>query len=490
MIKSENNNSPHKFISDPNKPAYLLMHEAINEIRGPLIFLKPLPNPIYTGLLKINLANGEIRTAQIIDASENAVVAQVFEGTYNLQRNNTMIIQEGSIFKLPVSEAMLGTPLNGIGQPLDNSIKLSPEIYLEVTSRPINPSARDVPKYPIETGIPAIDGMNTIVKGQKIPIFTSPGIPAEKLIVRIASYLISQTKYDLKVVFGAMGITSREGAYYIQQLGSMTGAENIAYFMNYIDDPSVETILTPRCALTFAEYLAFDKGYDVLVILSDMLNYAQALRVISAAREEIPGRRGYPGYLYTDMASIYERAGRIKGEKGSITQVPIVTMPNNDITHPVPDLTGYSTEGQIVLSSNLYYKGINPPIDVNPSLSRLMNSGIGEGYTRYDHKAVSNQLYAIYSNGIHLRELTQITVEESLSELDKIYLEFADIFEQVFVASAPKSIEETLDLGWKLLGLIPKKELNRIPEPILEKFYKESSFSEFREGDKVERVKN
>jgi V/A-type H+-transporting ATPase subunit B len=469
---------------------FKVAHEAINEIRGPLIFLKPLPSAMYSGLLRLELPNQEVRTAQIIDASEEVIIAQVFEGTYNLRRDMTMIIQEHDIFRLPVSDAMLGTPLSGIGRPLDPTVRLSPREYLDVTATPINPSARDVPRAPIETGVPAIDAMNTLVKGQKIPIFTSPGLPVEDMVVRIASHVASQSEYDLRVVFGAMGITRREGTYYMEQIGSAAGADNIAYFMNYIEDPTVERILTPRCALTFAEYLAFEQGYDVLVILSDMLSYAQSLREISAAREEIPGRRGYPGYLYTDMASIYERAGRIKGREGSVTQMPVVTMPNNDITHPVPDLTGYSTEGQIVLSNDLYYRSINPPIDVNPSLSRLMNSGIGEGYTRFDHKYVSNQLYAIYSEGVRLRELTQITGEESLTDLDRKYLRFADIFEQVFVASSPRNFASTLDLGWELLGLIPKNELNRIPETLLEQRYKAMTQEQIMEEHRVEGIEN
>ena len=391
-----------------------------------------------------------------------------------------MIVEHNDIFRLAVSDAMLGIPLSGIGIPLEEGIRLSPDAYRDVTANPINPSARDEPKAPIETGVPAIDCMNTLIKGQKIPIFTSPGLPVEKLVVRIAAHVASQAE-NLKVVFGAMGITRREGNYYMEQIGSLAGADNIAYFMNYVDDPSVERLLTPRCALTFAEYLAFELGHDVLVILSDMLSYAQALREIAASREEIPGRRGYPGYLYTDMASIYERAGRIKGKRGSITQIPIVTMPNSDITHPVPDLTGYSTEGQIVLSNNLYYRGINPPIDVNQSLSRLMNSGIGQGFTRFDHKALSNQLYAGYSEGIKLRELTQITGQESLSLLDQKYLQFADVFEKVFIGSGPKSFVETLDLAWSMLGLLPKQELTRISESLLHEKYKEVSLESIME---------
>ena len=461
-----------------DKSLYRRTFEAIDEIKGPLVFLKAMPEAMYGGIIEIIQEDGTHRVAQIIDASDKAIIAQVFEGTYNLERRGTLIFQYEDIFHMPVSDAMLGIPLSGLGEPLDPTILISPVKYLDVTSNPINPSARDIPRSPIETGIPAIDCMNTLVKGQKLPIFTAPGLPASQLAVTIAQYIASNDQLDLYVVFGAMGITQREGKYYQEQLGQVTGSDKIAFFLNFIEHPTVERILTPRCALTYGEYLAFEQGHDVLVILSDMLNYAQSLREVAAAREEIPGRRGYPGYLYTDMASIYERAGRIRNKPGSLTQIPVVTMPNSDITHPVPDLTGYSTEGQIVLSTQLYYKDITIPIDVSPSLSRLMNSGIGEGFTRGDHKAVSNQLYAVYSEGRRLQDLSQITGEESLTNVEKLYLSFVDLFEQKFLQQTGLSFAESLDLGWKLLGILPQDELSRIPVKLLEHYYRPYTLSE------------
>jgi V/A-type H+/Na+-transporting ATPase subunit B len=459
-----------KAANNPNLRRYKIEYESIKEIKGPLIFLKNIENPMFGGILTLNTSKGDKLGAQIIDASNEIVVAQVFQGTYNLQKEHTKIIQEEDIFKIEVSDAMLGTPLNGLGIPIDSNVKISPIIRLDVTSNPINPSARDVPKSPIETGVPAIDGLNTLVKGQKLPIFTGPGLPANKLAVRIAKHVASSSVSDLIVVFGAMGITKREGDYFRSELADATGASRIAFFLNYIDDPTVERLLTPRCALTFAEYMAFTQDKDVLVILTDMLSYAESLREIATAREEIPGRRGYPGYLYTDLATILERAGRIKGKKGSITQLSIATMPNNDITHPVPDLIGYIAEGQIVLSNEMFYKNIDPPIYVLPSLSRLMNSGIGEGNTRFDHKYVANQLYAAYAEGRRLRQLTAVTGKDALSETELIYLDFATEFESYFVNSTVKSFDETLDLGWALLGLLPRSELIRIPQDVIDQF--------------------
>lgn len=466
-----------------NRDNFQYSREAVEKIKGPLVYLKPLLNPLYGGLLKIKSSDGNEKTAQIIDVSDEEIIAQVFEGTYNLQKEKTIIIDKNNILKMELSTSMLGKSLNGLGVPKEPTIKIVPEIVLETTSDPINPYSRDVPKFPIETGVTAIDGLNTLVKGQKLPIFTGPGLPANELAVRIAKHIASYQGENTIVVFAAMGITNREGTFFRQELEKATGSSNIGYFLNYVDDPTVERILTPRCALTFAEYLAFKKNKDVIVILTDILNYAEALREISAAREEIPGRRGFPGYLYTDLATIFERAGRIKGYKGSLTQIPIISMPNNDITHPVPDLSGYITEGQIVLSDDLYYKGIDPPIDILPSLSRLMVSGIGERYTREDHKYVSNQLYAVYAEGRRLRQIISISGEESLTEIEKIYLKTADIFEFNFINSKPLNFIQTLDLGWKILGLIPKLELIRIPEKLIDKYYAVSDFLDFKKGD-------
>ena len=454
-----------------NTTKFKLARQSIESIKGPLIFLNPSVEPMYNGLITIEEADGRTRHAQIIEVSENVVVAQVFEGTYHLDKLNSYVIEKNDIFKLNISDTLLGNPLSGLGVPLNPNIKVYPEITVDVNSNPINPIKRDVPKNPIETGIPAIDGLNTLVMGQKLPIFSGPGLPSNELAVKIATHVSSNSKNTL-VVFGAMGITRREGRYFIEQLQKSAGSSNIAFFLNYINDPSVERLLTPRCALTLAEHYAFKKGRDVLVILTDMLRYAESLREISSAREEMPGRRGYPGYLYTDLATLYERAGRIIGVPGSITQIPILTMPNYDITHPVPDLTAYISEGQIVLSQDLYFKHVNPPIDILSSLSRLMNSGIGQNQTREDHKSLANQLYACYAEGRRLKQLISITGEESLSLDDKKYLQFCDLFESIFVSNSKEfSFINTLDLGWQLLSIFHQNKLNRIPRKILDKYF-------------------
>lgn len=466
---------------------YQIKEKSINKVTGPLIFLRPSNNAIYNGLLLLEEENGKIRHAQIIDASDKVVVAQVFEGTFALQPDQTYVIQQKDIFKINYSDALMGIPLSGIGEPLDKHIQIHPEVVLPITNSAINPYARDVPQSPIETGIPAIDCLNTLIKGQKLPIFTGSGLPGNDLASLIAQHVSSLANENLVVVFAGMGITKNEGEFFKEKLGETTSSSNILFFLNYIDDPTVETILTPRCALSVAEYLAFKKNKDVLVILTDMLNYADALREIANAREEIPGRRGYPGYLYTDLATIFERTGRIKDYLGSITQLPIITMPNDDISHPVPDLTGYITEGQIVLSQNLHYKGINPPIDVLPSLSRLMQSGIGEGQTRFDHKYLYNQLYSSYAEGRKLKQIIAITGEESLTKTELLYLRFSDIFEKYFIdCRKPLNILETLDLGWKLICLFPKSLLVKIPQKILSHFYKPTKWSEFGYPDIID----
>ena len=459
---------------------YQIKEKSIHKITGPLIFLQSSGDTIYNGLILLEESNGNFRHAQIIDASDKVVIAQVFEGTFALRPDQTFVILQKDIFKINYSDALMGIPLSGLGQPLEKHIQIHPEVILPVTNSAINPFARDVPQSPIETGIPAIDCLNTLIKGQKLPIFTGSGLPGNELASLIAQHVGSLANENLVVVFAGMGITKNEGEFFKEKLGETTSSSNILFFLNYVDDPTVETILTPRCALSVAEYLAFKKNKDVLVILTDMLNYADALREIANAREEIPGRRGYPGYLYTDLATIYERTGRIKNLRGSITQLPIITLPNNDITHPVPDLTGYITEGQIVLSQSLHYKGINPPIDVLPSLSRLMQSGIGEGHTRFDHKYLYNQLYSSYAEGRKLKQMIAITGEESLTKTELLYLHFAEIFEKHFIDCRKSlNILETLDLGWKLICLFPKSLLIKIPEKILSHFYKPTKWSDF-----------
>jgi len=372
-----------------------------------------------------------------------------------------------------VSIGMLGRVLNGIGEPIDGGGKVFPEDELEVGGAPINPYSRDNPRDFIQTGVSAIDGLNTLVRGQKLPIFSGAGLPGNELAAQIVKNAKVISGEEFAIVFGAMGITRREASFFQRSFAETGALERVCFFMNLAEDPTVERIITPRCALTMAEFLAFEHEMQVLVILTDMTNYCEALREISAAREEVPGRRGYPGYMYTDLASIYERAGRIKGKKGSITQVPILTMPDDDITHPIADLTGYITEGQIVLSRGLHRKGIFPPIDVLPCLSRLMNQGIGDGKTRGDHRGVADQLYAFYAEGVDLRRLVAIIGEEALSENDRLFLKFSDEFEEAFLNQGDENrdIEETLEIGWNLLSILPSTELKRIKLEYVEQFY-------------------
>jgi V/A-type H+-transporting ATPase subunit B len=376
---------------------------------------------------------------------------------------------------MPVGRDMLGRILSGGGKPIDGGPEIVPEKRLDITGAAINPYARSSPEDFIQTGISTIDGMNTLVRGQKLPIFSASGLPHNDVALQIARQAkVPGSKEEFAVVFAAMGITREEANYFMADFEKTGALERSVVFLNLADDPAVERTITPRLALTTAEYLAFDLGYHVLVILTDMTNYCEALRQIGAAREEVPGRRGYPGYMYTDLASIYERAGIIKGVKGSVTQIPILTMPGDDITHPIPDLTGYITEGQIVVSRDLHRKGIYPPINVLPSLSRLMNLGIGEGHTREDHKKVSDQLYAAYAEGNDLRGLVAIVGKDALSERDRMFLEFADLFEDRFVRQGlyeDRSIEETLDLGWELLATLPEEHLVRIDRAMIQKYH-------------------
>lgn len=454
----------------------LLTHEyqSITSVSGPLIFVEGVTAGSLGEMVDVHLSTGEMRRGQILQMMEGMAVVQVLEGTSGIDTAATKITLKGETAKIGVSIDILGRFFNGLGEPADGLSPIIPEARLDINGLPMNPSARDKPVHFIQTGISSIDGLNTLVRGQKLPIFSGAGLPANE----IAAQIVRQAKVaggeGFSIVFGAMGLTSREAFFFRKVFEECGGMERTVVFMNMAEDPAIERLFTPRCALTAAEYLAFEKGHHVLVILSDMTNYCEALREIGSAREEIPGRRGYPGYMYTDLATIYERAGRIKGKEGSITLIPILTMPDDDITHPIADLSGYITEGQVVLGRALSRKGIYPPVDVLPSLSRLMNLGIGAGKTREDHRGVADQLYASYAKGRDVRRLAAIIGEEGLSDMDKRYLRFADEFEKVFIGQGDtdRSMDDTLKLGWQLLSILPKTELIRIKEVFVEKYYK------------------
>jgi V/A-type H+-transporting ATPase subunit B len=457
-------------------PVSLLTREyrTVSYVSGPLIFVKNVKGASFGEIAQIVLPNGEERRGQVLDISRELAVVQVFEGTSGIDNLNTRVRFPGEPPLVDVSFDMLGRIFNGVGKPRDGGPDIIEEDSLDINGMPINPFARDKPSDFIQTGISAIDGLNTLVRGQKLPIFSGAGLPANKLaaqIARQAKVLGEGEKFA--VVFVAMGITYKEASFFMRDFERTGALERVVFFMNLADDPTIERIATPRCALTAAEYLAFTHNLHVLVILTDMTNYCEALREVSTAREEVPGRRGYPGYMYTDLASIYERAGRIKGKKGSITQIPILTMPDDDITHPVPDLTGYITEGQIVLSRDLFRRGADPPIDVLPCLSRLMNLGIGPGKTREDHRNVADQLYASYAYGRDLRRLVAIVGEEALTDVDRIYLKFADEFEKKFITQRDenRSIEKTFEIGWTLFSMLPEEELKRIKREYIQKYH-------------------
>ncbi|HHT9126731.1 MAG TPA: V-type ATP synthase subunit B [Candidatus Brocadiia bacterium] len=451
-------------------------YKNVNYVSGPLIFVDKGYRFSYNSILEIIMPNGEIRSGQVLETSTEHAIVQVLEQTAGLDVAETAVRLKEEIARIGVSRDMVGRIFNGIGKPLDGLPDVIPEKFLEITGVPINPVSRAKPNDFIQTGVSPIDGNNTLVRGQKLPIFSGSGLPANELAAQILSQsIVRGEETQFVTVFAAMGITSREAAFFIKSFEDTGSIGKAVCFMNLADDPTIERILTPRCALTVAEYLAFEHDYHVLVILTDMTNYCEALREISTAREEIPGRRGYPGYMYTDLASIYERAGRIKGKKGSVTQIPILTMPDDDITHPIADLTGYITEGQIVLSRHLHRLGVYPPIDVLLCLSRLMNNGIGKGKTREDHRQVTDQLYACYAQGRDLRRLIAIVGEEALSELDKKYLRFADAFEKSFIGQGftNRTIEETLTLAWRLLSIFPESELRRINKQVITKYFSE-----------------
>ncbi len=449
-------------------------HRKISEISGPLILIKGVEGAKYLELVEIIVGEKERRFGQVLEVYEDKALVQVFEGTRGIDLTETKVRFLGETIKIGLSKDILGRIFDGLGRVRDGGPEIIPEIEKDINGAPINPYAREYPNEFIQTGISAIDGLNTLVRGQKLPIFSGSGLPHNLLAAQIARQAkVLGKEEEFAVVFGAMGITFEEANFFIDSFEKSGALERSVLFLNLADEPAIERIATPRAALTAAEYLAFDLDMHVLVILTDMTNYCEALREISAARKEVPGRRGYPGYLYTDLASIYERCGRIKGKKGSITLMPILTMPEDDKTHPIPDLTGYITEGQIILSRSLQRKKVFPPIDVLPSLSRLRDKGIGKGKTREDHAELANQLFACYAKGKEAEELEVILGEAALTELDKIYLHFAEEFEKRFVSQGEyedRSIEETLNIGWELLRLIPKEELKRVREEFIQKY--------------------
>lgn len=449
-------------------------YRTAREIAGPLMMVENVEGVKYNELVEIETASGEIRRGQVLEIDGDKALVQLFEGSTGLNINDCKIRFLGKSIQLGVSIDMLGRVFDGSGRPKDNGPKIIAEKRLDIDGSPINPAARDYPSEFIQTGISAIDGLNTLVRGQKLPIFSGSGLPHAQLaaqIARQAKVLGAESKFA--VVFAAMGITFEEANYFISDFRKTGAIDRSVLFINLANDPAIERISTPRMALTCAEFLAFEKDMHVLVILTDMTNYCEALREVSAARKEVPGRRGYPGYLYTDLSSMYERAGRLKGKKGSITQIPILTMPEDDKTHPIPDLTGYITEGQIILSRELFTKGITPPIDVLPSLSRLKDKGIGKGKTREDHADTMNQLFAAYARGKEAKELAVILGEAALSDADKLFAKFADEFEKRYVSQGEnedRNIEETLNLGWELLTILPKAELKRVRDEYIEKY--------------------
>ena len=449
-------------------------YKSVQEIVGPLMIVEGVEGIKYEELVEIQTQTGEKRRGRVLEIDGDRAMVQLFEGSAGINLKNTTVRFLGKPLELGVSEDMIGRVFDGLGNPIDKGPKIIPEKRVDINGSPINPVSRDYPSEFIQTGISTIDGLNTLVRGQKLPIFSGSGLPHNNVaaqIARQAKVLGDDAKFA--VVFGAMGITFEEAQFFIDDFTKTGAIDRAVLFINLANDPAIERISTPRMALTCAEYLAFEKGMHVLVILTDLTNYAEALREVSAARKEVPGRRGYPGYLYTDLSQIYERAGKIKGKPGSITQIPILTMPEDDITHPIPDLTGYITEGQIILSRELYQSGIQPPIFVIPSLSRLKDKGIGKGKTREDHADTMNQIYAAYASGREARELAVILGDSALSEADKAFAKFAENFDREYVSQGyetNRNIEETLNLGWKLLKVIPRTELKRIRVEYLDKY--------------------
>lgn len=450
-------------------------YRTIREVAGPLMLVQGVENVTYDELAEIELENGERRRCRVLEIDGGNALVQLFESSTGINPATSKVRFLGRTMELGVSEDMLSRVFDGLGRPIDGGPEILPEMRLDINGLPINPAARNYPQEFIQTGVSAIDGLNTLVRGQKLPIFSASGLPHAKLAAQIARQAkVRGTSEPFAVVFAAMGITFEEANFFIESFKETGAIDRAVMFINLANDPAIERISTPRMALTAAEYLAFEKDMHVLVILTDITNYADSLREVSAARKEVPGRRGYPGYMYTDLASLYERAGRKKGKPGSITMIPILTMPEDDKTHPIPDLTGYITEGQIILSRELYRQGIEPPIDVLPSLSRLKDKGIGEGKTRKDHANTMNQIFAAYARGKEAKELMVVLGEAALTDIDLMYAEFADAFEQEYVSqgyNTNRDIEETLDLGWKLLQKLPRTELKRIKDELLDEYY-------------------
>lgn len=451
-------------------------YRTIGEVVGPLMAVEKVQGVKYEELVEIRLQNGEIRRGQVLEVQEDKAIVQVFEGTSGINLRDSKVRFLGRPLELGVSLDMMGRVFDGLGRPKDNGPEILPEKMMDVNGEVINPVARDYPDEFIQTGISTIDHLNTLVRGQKLPVFSASGLPHKELAAQIARQAtVLNSDENFAVVFAAIGITFEEAEFFMEDFRKTGAIDRSVLFMNLANDPAIERIATPRMALTAAEYLAYEKDMHVLVIMTDMTNYCEALREVSAARREVPGRRGYPGYLYTNLATLYERAGRIRGCKGSVTQIPILTMPEDDKTHPIPDLTGYITEGQIILSRELFKKGIEPPIDVLPSLSRLKDKGTGEGKTREDHASTMNQIFSAYAQGKQAKELAVILGESALSDTDKIYAKFADRFEKEYVDqgfTTNRSIQETLELGWDLLAMLPKSELKRIREEMIEKYMK------------------
>ncbi|HHT24982.1 MAG TPA: V-type ATP synthase subunit B [Clostridiaceae bacterium] len=461
-------------------------YRTIEEIAGPLMLVQNVENVAYAELGEIILPNGEIRRCQVLEVNGNDALVQLFESSLGINVDQSKVRFLGHGMEIPVSPDILGRVFDGLGTPIDGGPEIIPVATMDTNGLPMNPAAREYPDEFIQTGISAIDGLNTLVRGQKLPIFSGSGLPHNNLAAQIARQAkVLDDSEKFAVVFAAMGITFEDANFFIEDLRETGAISRSVMYINLANDPAIERIATPRVALTTAEYLAFELDMHVLVILTDITYYAEALREVSAAKKEVPGRRGYPGYLYTDLAQLYERAGRLKGKKGSITLMPILTMPDDDKTHPIPDLTGYITEGQIILNRDLHNKAIQPPIDVLPSLSRLKDEAIGEGRTRSDHADTMNQLFAAYSRGKEAKELEIILGEEALSEMDRIYARFSDEFEANYISqgfTVNRSIEETLELGWDLLSILPKNELTRIDEQYIARYYRDEIFERSRSG--------
>ena len=449
-------------------------YRTVSEIAGPLMVVENVKSVKFDELVQVRMDSGEVRQGQVLEVSDDYAVVQIFEGTSNLSAEESKARFLGTGLTLGVSPDMMGRVFDGLGKPKDDGPQIIPEKRIDVNGEAINPMARDFPDEFIQTGISTIDHLNTLVRGQKLPIFSASGLPHKEIAAQIARQAtVPSQEGNFAIVFAAIGIPFEEAEFFVEEFRKTGALDRSVLFMNLANDPAIERIATPKMALTAAEYLAFEKGMHVLVIMTDMTNYCEALREISAARREVPGRRGYPGYLYTNLATLYERAGRLMDKEGSVTQIPILTMPDGDKTHPITDLTGYITEGQIILSRDLYKRNINPPVDILPSLSRLKDKGTGEGKTRRDHAATMNQIYAAYSDGKAAKELSIVLGESALSDIDKKFARFADLFEKEYVNQGfdtNRTIEETLDIGWKLLATLPKQELSRIKEEFIEAY--------------------